>query len=71
MAEAHRLAPTKSCGGSPMPYQLCNPLTAACCAHEQAHLFQPGLSMQQFMWQPDLAGVAKFVADGLDILRLD
>ena len=38
---------------------------------QQAHLFQPGLSMQQFMWQPDLAGVAKFVADGLDILRLD
>ena len=34
-----------------------------------SHLFQQPLTMQQFMWQPDLAGVALFISEGLALLQ--
>ena len=36
---------------------------------QRAHLFGSCATMQQFMWQADLAGVAGFISEALDLLK--
>ena len=50
-------------------------LVFECAALEPLRLQQPGLfegcaTMQQFMWQADLAGVARFISAGLALLQM-